>query len=74
MSPLRFFYALIAGGALMCWLFFLLVAGGMAGEVYWSGYNNGHFLPGYLVSLYLPPVMIAFFSFLSLRRTGKVHD
>ena len=70
MTVSRFLFAAVAGGAIVYWLLFLFVAGGMAGEIYWNGYNDGTFIPGYLISLYAPPIIATFFSLLAFRRLG----
>ena len=71
MSIGRVTLAFLAGVAFCYWAMFLFVAGGMAGEIYWTGNNHGTFIPGYLVSLYLPPVLVAVLGYLALRRRKK---
>ena len=68
MSVGRITLAFLAGVAFCYWAMFLFVAGGMAGEIYWTGKNHGTFIPGYLVSLYAPPILVAVLGYFALRR------
>jgi membrane protein DedA with SNARE-associated domain len=74
MSVGRFILAAIAGALLCYWALFLFVAGGMAGEIYWTGNNHGTFVPGYLVSLYAPPVIAGVLGYFALRRRKNTSD
>ena len=69
MKITRFLLAAGAGGLVAYWLLFLFVAGDMAGEIYWTGYNRGVSIPGYLVSLYAPPTIAALLAYFALRKS-----
>jgi hypothetical protein len=69
----QYLLAAASGGLLVYWGLFLFVAGGMAGEIYWNGVNHGHFLPGYLASLYMPPLLATAVSYLAFR-LGKTVE
>jgi hypothetical protein len=69
MSIGRFILAFGAGVAFCYWALFLFIAGGMAGQIYWTGNNHGTFIPGYLVSLYGPPILAGVLSYFAFRRT-----
>jgi hypothetical protein len=68
MSIGRVILAFLAGVAFCYWAMFLFVAGGMAREIYWTGNNHGTFIPGYLVSLYAPPILAGLLGYFALRR------
>ena len=68
---LRFF---IGGLALACWLFFLVSALGLIGVIYWDGNVDGHFEPGYLASLYLPPIIFAQCVYFAFRARKSSFD
>ena len=68
MSFMRYIAAATSGALLCYWAMFLFVAGGMAGEIYWTGNNHGTFIPGYLVSLYAPPILAGALGYFALQR------
>ena len=68
MNVVRYLAAAASGAVLCYWAMFLFVAGGMAGEIYWTGNNHGTFIPGYLVSLYAPPILAGVLGYFALRR------
>ena len=61
----------IGGMALAYWLFLLISALGLIGEIYWDGNVGGQFEPGYVVSLYLPPVIVAVCAYFAVSRRPK---
>jgi hypothetical protein len=61
----------VGGLALAYWLLFLISALGLIGEIYWDGNVSGQFEPGYIASLYLPPVIFVVCAYVAVRNRLK---
>ncbi|MGN6123340.1 MAG: hypothetical protein ACTHOJ_10345 [Sphingomonas oligoaromativorans] len=67
MIALRVLLGVLIGIVLTYWGFWLFMTAGMAGHIELLGTLDGHFLPAYFASLYVPPVLIIGLSYLALR-------
>ena len=63
----RVLLGIMIGVILTYWGFWLFMTAGMSGHIEWLAKLDGHFLPAYFASLYLPPILIAGLGYLALR-------
>ena len=63
----------LGGMAMAYWLFFVLFALGLGFEIHPSGVVDGTFELGYFLSMYLPPLIVAFSVWIARRPRKKSY-